>query len=224
MGTRGHEPLWMGCSGGAGVGDLERCGGGVHRAGACTELAGGVFVCRGCARVCVCRGVTRTCVPLCARDVHVCVSACAWDVHVCLRAHGMRVPCVCAHRFLWGCAGAACARSARGGAHARAGSVRAPSQQCRDSPVSPRHPVSPRDRGASLGPRRMAQGGWSILGARGSRRAAGTEGPGPGMDGNVGTPPNPLPCPCHPGPSRVTVPGASPFPSARAPTHVAIVM
>lgn len=173
-----------------------------------------VCVCRGCARVCVCRGVTRTCVPLCARDVHVCVSACARD------ARAMRV---CAQISVGLCR-AACAQSARGGAHARAGSVRAPSQRCRDSPVSPRHPVSPRDRGASLGPRRMAQGGWSILGPRGSRRAAGTEGPGPGMDGNVGTPPNPQPCPRHPGPSRVTVPGASPFPSARAPTHVAIVM
>lgn len=183
----------------------------------------------------VCAQGMCTCVSACAEGVHVCV--CAGELHervclcvhrmctcVCLRAHGMRVPCVCAHRFLWGCAGAACAQSAQGGAHARAGSVRAPSQRCRDSPVSPRHPVSPRDRGASLGPRRMAQGGWSILGPRGSRRAAGTEGPGPGMDGNVGTPPNPQPCPRHPGPSRVTVAGASPFPSARAPTHVAIVM
>lgn len=189
----------------------------MQRAGACTELAGGVFACRGCARVCA--GELHEGVCLCAHGMCACVCVCAGcPCHVCVHRSvraGAVQSCVCA-----GCVCTECP----GWCHACAGSVRAPSQRCRDSPVSPRHPVSPRDRGASLGPRRTAQGGWSILGPRGSRRAAGTEGPGPGMDGNVGTPPNPQPCPRHPGPSRVTVPGASPFPSARAPTHVAIVM
>lgn len=92
LGTRGHEPLWMGCSGAAGVGDLERCGGGVHRAGACTELAGGVFVRRGCARVCL--RVQRVCTCVCVQGsyTNVCASVCTGCARVCAC---VRTGCAC---------------------------------------------------------------------------------------------------------------------------------
>lgn len=87
---RGFGEVWGGCQ-------QSRCMHGACRGGVCVQ------------------GMC-TCVSACAEGVHVCV--CAGELHervclcvhgmctcVCLRAHGMRVPCVCAHRFLWGCAG-----------------------------------------------------------------------------------------------------------------------
>lgn len=132
-GAWGHVDMspcgWMGCSGGAGVGDLG-VGGGVQRAGACTELAGGVFACRGCARVCA--GELHEGVCLCAHGMCACVCVCTGcSCHVCVHRSvraGAVQSCVCA-----GCVCTECP----GWCHACAGSVRAPSQRCRDSPFLP---------------------------------------------------------------------------------------
>lgn len=170
--------------------------------------AGGVHVC-----------VQGSCMKVCASVRTGCarVSACARDA---------RATCVCTDLCVQGlcraaCARGACARSAQGGAMR----VQGPCVPPPSGAVTPRFSPAP---GVPAGPwhvPRPVQDGWSILGAAwlqegsGHRRAWPSNGRGCGDP-----PPNPQPCPRHPGPSRVTVPGASPFPSARAPTHVAIVM
>lgn len=87
---RGFGEVWGGCQ-------QSRCMHGACRGGVCVQgMCTCVSACAEGVHVCVCAGELQERVCLCVHGMCTCV---------CLRAHRMRVPCVCVHRFLWGCAG-----------------------------------------------------------------------------------------------------------------------